>query len=253
MQSIGGLLKAIRKKYNLRQEDLANKLGYKSKSTINKIEQGINEISYDKLLLLVQLFNIDINDLIPQKKVSFTPISDKSNLFISFSGRSGGNCESIANYFKRKIDTYIAFKDIYYHPCSKCSYECMTSICKYRSDDIYRLYQNLVRYNKVFFLIPMYGGSPSSLYYIFNERSQDFFNHFEDYDLYLNKVNFIGIYGSHEEYPDFLKQFGMYYNPITIQNHVIGIERNKYSDQINDLIINKKEVQSLLRKFITRM
>jgi transcriptional regulator with XRE-family HTH domain len=39
----------MRKALGLTQEDLANKMGYKSKSTINKIELGINDIPQSKI------------------------------------------------------------------------------------------------------------------------------------------------------------------------------------------------------------
>ena len=51
MSKLGDKIKEIRKNEGLSQEAFAKELGYSSKSTINKIEKGINEISYDKLML----------------------------------------------------------------------------------------------------------------------------------------------------------------------------------------------------------
>ena len=45
MNIVGKNIKKRRIALGLTQEDLAKKLGYKSKSTINKIEKGINDIS----------------------------------------------------------------------------------------------------------------------------------------------------------------------------------------------------------------
>lgn len=43
--TIGKQIKARREQLGLTQEDLAKKMGYKSKTTINKIEMGINEVT----------------------------------------------------------------------------------------------------------------------------------------------------------------------------------------------------------------
>ena len=51
MSKLGDKIKEIRINEGLSQEAFAKELGYTSKSTINKIEKGINEISYDKLML----------------------------------------------------------------------------------------------------------------------------------------------------------------------------------------------------------
>ena len=46
MSKLGDKIKEIRINEGLSQEAFAKELGYTSKSTINKIEKGINEISY---------------------------------------------------------------------------------------------------------------------------------------------------------------------------------------------------------------
>lgn len=48
--SIGSRIKERRELLNLSQEELALKLGYKSRSTINKIESGINDITQSKVV-----------------------------------------------------------------------------------------------------------------------------------------------------------------------------------------------------------
>ena len=63
MNNLGNKIKEIRIKKGLTQEELAKELGYKSKTTINKIEKGINDMSYEKLRLLISKFNLSINDL----------------------------------------------------------------------------------------------------------------------------------------------------------------------------------------------
>lgn len=54
MTQIGDNIAARRKELNLTQEELAKRVGYKSKSTINKIELGINDIPQSKIVLFAQ-------------------------------------------------------------------------------------------------------------------------------------------------------------------------------------------------------
>ena len=55
-KTIGEKIKEIRMQNNLTMDELAEELGYSSRSTINKIEKGINDISYEKLLLLLKKY-----------------------------------------------------------------------------------------------------------------------------------------------------------------------------------------------------
>lgn len=50
MSTIGNNISRIRKELGLTQEELARMMGYKSKSTINKIELGINDIPQSKIV-----------------------------------------------------------------------------------------------------------------------------------------------------------------------------------------------------------
>jgi len=47
---IGEKIRFKREELGLTQEELATKMGYKSKSTINKIEMGINDITQSKIV-----------------------------------------------------------------------------------------------------------------------------------------------------------------------------------------------------------
>lgn len=57
MSTIGTKIKNRRKQLGWTQEELAIKMGYKSKSTINKIEQGINDIPQSKITLFAEALN----------------------------------------------------------------------------------------------------------------------------------------------------------------------------------------------------
>ena len=151
-KTIGEKIKEIRIENNLTMDELAKELGYSSRTTINKIEKGINDISYEKLLLLLQKFKISMDEFLEEKdESSFECPSKDSNLFISFSGRDLGNCYDIAHYKMNGNDRYVAFKDLSYHSCSKCNYECLKKQCKYRNDDIYKLINTSFQYNIILY------------------------------------------------------------------------------------------------------
>lgn len=56
-------IRYLRKKHNLSQEDVANKLGYKSFTTIQKWESGVAEPSVIVVRKLAELFGVDMNAL----------------------------------------------------------------------------------------------------------------------------------------------------------------------------------------------
>ena len=49
MAKIGENIRRLREKCGFSQEELATRMGYKSKSTINKIELGINDVAQSKI------------------------------------------------------------------------------------------------------------------------------------------------------------------------------------------------------------
>ena len=57
MSTVGDRILVARKQLGLTQEDLAKRMGYKSKSTINKIELGINDIPQSKIVMFAKVLN----------------------------------------------------------------------------------------------------------------------------------------------------------------------------------------------------
>jgi transcriptional regulator with XRE-family HTH domain len=55
MATVGENIFLMRKQLGWTQEELAKKMGYKSKSTINKIELGINDISQSKVIKFAEV------------------------------------------------------------------------------------------------------------------------------------------------------------------------------------------------------
>lgn len=174
-------------------------------------------------------------------------------LIISFSGRKGGNCDDILHFLSEENDTRIYFRELNVHSCSSCGYECFSGICKYRTDAVYGLFESMPAYEKIFLIVPMYCGNPSSLYFIFNERSQDFFMHNEDlYDAILSRLYIIGVYGDRKRTPGFLDCFERLFEGSGYSGHVLGIERHLYGQKLGDRILDIKEVQQNLLDFALR-
>lgn len=58
MPDIGTRIKFARISHGWTQEELAGKMGYKSKSTINKIELGINDLTQSRVLKLAEVLGV---------------------------------------------------------------------------------------------------------------------------------------------------------------------------------------------------
>ena len=55
MSTVGNRILQRRRELDLTQEELARRMGYKSKSTINKIEMGINDIPQSKIMKFAEV------------------------------------------------------------------------------------------------------------------------------------------------------------------------------------------------------
>lgn len=172
------------------------------------------------------------------------------NLIISFSGRPEGNCDRIAQFIASETDTVTYFRDLNVHACSQCLYECFSGECKYRSDDVYGLYEQMKRYEKVILIVPMYCGNPSSLYFLFSERSQDYFMHNDAYDETIRRLYIIGVYGASESSPDFIPCLEKWFDGSSYKRRVLGIERHLYGQTLHDNILSAEGISSKILDFI---
>lgn len=64
---LGENIRFLRTKKGYSQDDIANMLGYKSFTTIQKWESGVSEPPLKALKKLSEIFNIDMNDLATKK------------------------------------------------------------------------------------------------------------------------------------------------------------------------------------------
>ena len=175
------------------------------------------------------------------------------NLIISFSGREKGNCDQIAEYISANDDKVVYFRTLTVHPCSDCQYECFSGECKYRSDDIYGLYSDMLHYDKVILIVPMYCSNPCSLYFVFNERCQDYFTHNDTYSEIVDRLYIIGVYGNKEIFPDFIPCFEKWFDCSMRKKRVFGIERHPYQQKINDSVLEIDEIKDKIDAFLQEM
>ena len=78
MSKIGIRILALRKQAGITQQELANKVGYKSKSAINKIELGLRDISQSKIILFANALNVT-----PAYLLGIEEITEEKNHLIS--------------------------------------------------------------------------------------------------------------------------------------------------------------------------
>jgi len=62
--NIGQKIKQLREEREWSQEQLALKMGYKSRSSINKIESGINELPQSKIYAFARVFGVNPSELV---------------------------------------------------------------------------------------------------------------------------------------------------------------------------------------------
>ena len=98
---------------------------------------------------------------------------------ISFSSRGNGNCAQIGKLIRSLSEEAVLFQFSYFeiHACGKCGYECFAdrSKCPYYSDMEYRLLDAVTHSDLAYFILPNYCDYPCTNYFVFNERSQCYF------------------------------------------------------------------------------
>lgn len=157
---------------------------------------------------------------------------------ISFSGRKNGNCSNIGRmlYQSEEDSIFYDFSEISITPCTACSLECFKEgqQCPYRDDMVYTIYDSIMHSDMTFFIVPNYCDYPCSLYFIFNERSQCYFQHHPQLlEQYLekrkkfivisntNQENFIKAFEYQSQKPDILFLSAKRYNKISIRGDLL--------------------------------
>ena len=117
---------------------------------------------------------------------------EKNQILISFSSRENGNCAQVSQYILSvcdRIDRAYYFSDFSIKPCGTCQYECFkqSNSCPHIEDQEYALLDAISQSELVYFVVPNYCDYPCANFYIFNERSNCYFQgHPERLEQYLN-------------------------------------------------------------------
>ena len=110
--SIGNNIRYLRTQHGLSQEDLAEKLGYKSYTTITKWESGVSEPTLKKASEIASFFNLSVNDLCDTDltNIGTSPTQSSHGAIVNVLGRvaAGIPIEAIENV----IDTEEITKDL---------------------------------------------------------------------------------------------------------------------------------------------
>lgn len=171
-------------------------------------------------------------------------------LVIAFSARKDGNCGDIARYIAAPGDRVVHFADLHAYGCADCAYECFHGECPHRADGVYALYASMAEYDQVVLVVPMYGGNPSSLYFAFCERGQDFFRTEEAWQAVLRRLYIIGVYSSAGESPDFVPCLEEWFAGTDITGRVLGLERHAYGQKMTDSLLDVAEVCEKINNFL---
>lgn len=101
---------------------------------------------------------------------------------VSFSGRSGGNCAAIAEELcqwgnGKGETTVFDFSSLAVAPCGRCEYQCFHARedCPYSGDPERELCEAVSESGLNYFIVPNYCDYPCANFFIFNERSQSYF------------------------------------------------------------------------------
>lgn len=70
---IGDKIRAMREANGWTQEQLAERMGYSSKSTINKIEKNINDVNQKTMAKFADVFNCDVTEFIVKSNAVTEP------------------------------------------------------------------------------------------------------------------------------------------------------------------------------------
>lgn len=169
-------IKALRERRGLSQEDLANLLGYKDRSTIAKIEKGINDITQSKIIAFAQALNTTPAYLMgweeeQNKSLSFFP----DNIMPLPKTKKVPLLGEIACgepiFAAEELDTYMEIDDgLQIDFCLKCKGDSMVNARIYDGDIVFIRKQDAVENGEIAAVIIDNEATLKRVYYYPNEN-----------------------------------------------------------------------------------
>lgn len=98
-------IRFLRIKQGLSQQDLADKLGYKSRSAINKIELGLRDVSYSKIIDFAHALDVSPLYFLDQFADAYSLINvdpkNYNNLLSSINGLTNEQIKQVITYVNK--------------------------------------------------------------------------------------------------------------------------------------------------------
>lgn len=166
--AVGANIRKRRYELKLSQQELAEAMGYKTRSTIAKIESGENDVSQKKLQRFAAVLDTTVEALISGTSLESEPVASmekttvsghRNAVIILAGGKSGRNRQNIPNQFISIHDKpmIVYCMEVYQaHPAIDDIY----IVCLKGWEDIVRAYARQYRITKLRGLIP---GGPSGI------------------------------------------------------------------------------------------
>lgn len=101
---IGDMIKQRREELGWTQQELADKMGYTSKSTITRIEKGYNDVSQSNIIKFAEVLDVSISylmqwDTVPDSDKTYERLSLYAREFAErFSHLNSANRENVLRY-----------------------------------------------------------------------------------------------------------------------------------------------------------
>ncbi len=171
---------------------------------------------------------------------------------VSFSGKYGGNCDKIADFIANQLKKpkCFLFSGRQIQPCGQCDYICFRQPdqCPHFMDPEYALLEQICQSRQVYFVVPNYCDYPCANFFIFNERSQIFFQGRPDrLERYLQiPKKFIVISGSNQSH--FTEVFSYH---VTHQPEILFLSAKEFGKRsIDGDILDSKEARNRILQFL---
>ena len=105
-------------------------------------------------------------------------------VIVTFSSRTNGNCSQIGKLIASLSNDSVLFdfSEFDIHPCGRCATECFVARenCPFFADKEHEILESIVHSDVVYYVLPNYCDYPNANFFIFNERSQCFFQGRQD-------------------------------------------------------------------------